>query len=190
MRRPSFAAIVVCLCALAGCDGGGGSCPWDRPSCCDNVLFGCGPFDLPQGCSCGDYFSRSFQGAPLQSQAGPALRTLTTTEGTWRVTLTKAGDGCSYLKKQTTATVLIRERNQQVSLKLLGFVTLRGNRIGRAVRTRGRLKAPLSRCAADIRSDINLSSLRAGSISGAVNVSCARQALSCSATYTGNMKKL
>lgn len=190
MRRSSFAAIVVCLYALAGCDGGGGSCPWERPSCCDNVLFGCGPFDLPQGCSCGDYFSRSFQGAPLQPQSDTTRRALTTTEGTWRVTLTKSGNGCSYLKKQTTATVLIRERNQQVSLKLLGFVTLRGNRVGRTVRTRGRLKVPFSRCAADVKSDINLSGLQAGSVSGTVAVSCSRAALSCSATYTGSMKKL
>jgi hypothetical protein len=190
MRRWSIVVLVVCLYSLVGCEGGGGSCPWERPSCCDNVLFGCGPFDLPQGCSCGDYFSRSFQGAPLQSQSESARRALTTTEGTWRVTLTKSGDGCSYLKKQTTATVLIRERNQQVSLKLLGFVTLRGSRVGRTMRTRGRLKVPFSRCAADVKSDINLSSLRAGTVSGSVAVSCAREGLSCSATYSGSLKKL
>lgn len=190
MKTSWCVALVFAVFAVSGCEGGGGSCPWERPSCCDNVLFGCGPFDLPQGCSCGDYFSRSFQGSPLQSQVQSSRRAVATTEGTWRVTLTKSGEGCSYLKRASTATVLIRERDQQVSMKLLGFVTLRGNRVGRAVRTRGRLKVPFSRCAADVKSDISLSSLRAGSVSGKVEVSCLNQALSCSAVYTGSIKKL
>lgn len=184
--------IISSLCALifVGCDGSGGNCPWNRPACCDNNLFGCGPFDIPQGCSCGDYFSRSFQGFPIQQKAIPPRSTLNTMEGTWRVALQKSGGGCSYLNKQSTATLLVRERNQQVSLKMLGFVTLRGNRIGRTVKPRGQLKVPYPRCTADVTTDINLSSASTGTLTGNVVVSCQNQSLSCSASYRGSLKKL
>jgi hypothetical protein len=106
------------------------------------------------------------------------------------VSLTKNGEGCSYLKKQLTATALIRERNQQVSAKLIGFTTLRGNRVGRNVRTRGRMKVPFSQCAADVKSNITLSSPTTGSLSGVVNVNCAAQDRTCSATYSGSLKRM
>ena len=80
--RPVLLSIVVTAFALTGCEGGGGVCPWQRPSCCDNNLFGCGPFDLPQGCSCGDYLSRSFQGIPLSAKASSSRRSLASVEGT------------------------------------------------------------------------------------------------------------
>ncbi len=190
MRKILIIASFSSLLLLSGCNGGGGSCPWDRPSCCDNNLFGCGPFDLPEGCSCGDYLSRSFQGFPIRSSAAPVRQTIAAAGGTWRVLLTKSGNGCSYLKRRTTATVLIRERNQQVSMKLLGFATLRGNRVGRNVRTRGRVRVPFSRCAADMMSAVSLGSSTAGSVTGSIAVSCAAQSLSCSATYSGHLRKL
>lgn len=190
MREALLGAAAFIALVLVGCEGGGANCPWERPSCCDNNLFGCGPFDLPQGCSCGDYFSRSFQGSPIRSKASSNRQTLATTEGTWRVSLTKRGNGCSYLKKQATATVLIRERNQQVTMKLLGFANLRGNRSGRHVRTRGSVRVPFSRCSADITSAIALSSATAGTVQGTVNVSCASQQLSCSSSYSGDIRKM
>ena len=190
MRIQLRGVLVVLVLALAGCEGGGGSCSWERPSCCDNNLFGCGPFDLPQGCSCGDYFSRSFQGFPIRPNPKPARQTRATAEGTWRVSLTKNGDGCAYLKRQATATVLIRDRNQQVSMKLLGFATLRGNRVGRNVRARGKVKVPFSQCAADVTSAISLASATSGSVTGTIAVSCATQNLSCSVSYSGNIRKL
>jgi hypothetical protein len=190
MRMGFLGTIVALVFALAGCEGGGGNCPWNRPSCCDNHLFGCGPFDLPQGCSCGDYLSRSFRGDPLQSKAAPVRQTLNSLQGTWRALLTKNGNDCSYLKKQTTTTVLIRERNQQITMKLLGLATLRGNRVGRNVRTRGQMRVPLSQCSAEVKSDVTLSSANAGTISGTINVTCRSQNLSCSAAYSGALKKL
>lgn len=190
MRRSLVATIALGAFVFTGCNGGGANCPWERPSCCDNNLFGCGPFDIPQGCSCGDYLSRSFQGFPIQSKAASSRQTLNTSEGTWRVALTKSGDGCSYLKKQAVTTLLLRERNQQISAKLLGFVTLRGNRVGRNVRTRGRIKVPFSQCLADVKSAITLSSATAGKVTGTVDVSCPTPNLSCSASYSGTLKKL
>lgn len=190
MRKIVFGTVVCLTLALAGCEGGGGNCPWNRPSCCDNNLFGCGPFDLPQGCSCGDYFSRSFRGSPLQVKAAPVRQTTSTAEGTWRASLTKNGGGCSYLKRQTTATVLIRERNQQITMKLLGFATLRGNRVGRNVRTRGQIRVPFSQCSADVKSEMNLSSGTSATVSGTVDVACRSQNLSCTATYSGALRKI
>lgn len=180
----------VLAVSLVGCDGGGGNCPWERPSCCDNNLFGCGPFDLPQGCSCGDYFSRSFQGFSIQSKTAPVRATSQSMEGTWRMALTKTGGGCSYLKSQSTATALIRERNQQVSIKMLGFVTLRGSRSGRFVRPRGQMRIPFPRCTADVSSNINQTSATTATVSGSVAVTCQNKSLSCSASYSGNLKKL
>jgi|LauGreDrversion4_2_1035121.scaffolds.fasta_scaffold64501_2 hypothetical protein len=191
MRRAFYGTVVVAVfLALSACEGGGGNCPWERPSCCDNNLFGCGPFDLPQGCSCGDYFSRSFQGFPVSSKVATVRQTGNTSEGTWRASLTKRGSGCSYLKRQTTATVLIRERNKQVTMKFIGLTTLRGNRVGRNVRSRGRISVPLSRCSADVRSDVALSSPSTGNVTAKVDVTCAAQNLSCSASYSGALKKL
>lgn len=187
MRRALLLGLVTMF--FAGCDGGL-NCPWDRPSCCDNVLFGCGPFDLPQGCSCGDYFSRSFQGMPLQRSSSRASMTPNSMEGTWRVSLQKKGNGCSYLSKTTTTTVLVRERKQQVNLKMLGFVTLRGNRVGKNVKPKGQFKVPLQRCTADISSDLNLTSATTGTVNGSVAVTCQNQALSCSTSYSGQLKKM
>ena len=190
MEKGLLGIVALIALALVGCEGGGANCPWQRPSCCDNNLFGCGPFDLPQGCSCGEYFSRSFRGSPLQAKTAPVRQTMGTTEGTWRASLTKNGSGCSYLKRQTTATVLIRERNQQVTMKLLGFATLRGNRVGRNVRTRGQMRVPFSQCSANVKSEINLSSGTAATVSGKVDVTCRSQNLSCTATYSGALRKM
>lgn len=181
------------ITVLVGCEGGG-SCPWERPKCCDNSLFGCGPFDLPQGCSCNDYFSRSFQGLPLQSQAAPNItplkRAVTTAQGTWRISLQKTSQGCSYLSKQSTSTLLIREKSRKVSVKALGVVSLRGKREGRRVKTRGEFKSPYPSCVADIKTVMTLTSATAGTVSATVDVLCTNQALSCSASYVGSVKKL
>ncbi len=180
-----FLIVVV----VAGCSGGV-DCPWDRPACCDNYVFGCGPFDIPQGCSCGDYLSRAFSGMPLKRANVGVPATSNSLEGTWRVSLQKKGSGCSYLSSVTTATALIREVKQQVNVKLLGFATLRGNRAGKNVKPKGQMKVPFPRCTADISSDMNFSSATTGTVNGTVKVTCQNQALSCSASYSGQLKKL
>ena len=52
-RMTKLIAIALAL-LISGCSGL--NCPFERPDCCDNFVFGCGPFDLPDGCDCGDYF--------------------------------------------------------------------------------------------------------------------------------------
>jgi len=182
----------ACVLAIivAGCNGGGGNCPWERPSCCDNNLFGCGPFDLPQGCSCGDYSSRSFQGFPLMTRAAPPPSTSLSMNGTWRLALQKNGSACTYLSKQSTSTVLVRERKQQVSMKLVGFTTLRGNRIGKALKPRGRMRIPHPKCSAEVDADVTLTGPATANVVGTVTVTCLDQSLSCTTTYRGNLKKL
>lgn len=182
-------SVAVCAVVIAGCTGGG-NCPWERPSCCDNALFGCGPFDIPEGCSCGDYFSRSFQGFPLTQKASRRPLTSNSVDGTWRATLQKNGGDCDYLSQNSTATVLMRETKQQVNVKMLGFVTLRGNRAGRNIKPKGQLKFPFPRCTADVSSDINLTSATSGTVNGTVKVVCQKQELSCSAMFSGQLKKM
>ena len=174
---------------FAGCNDGV-NCPWDRPSCCDNALFGCGPFDIPQGCSCGDYFSRSFQGFPLEQKATGRISTPNSVEGTWRATLQKNGKGCSYLSQSITTTLLIRETKQQVNVKALGLVTLRGNRAGKSVKPKGQMKVPFPRCIAEVSSDMNFASATTGMVSGNIKVTCQKQSLSCSASYAGLLRKM
>ena len=112
--------LLACLTTviLTGCEGG--NCPFQRPACCDNALFGCGPFDLPTGCSCGDYFSRSFQGEIKPSHQNLFTSADLSMDGTWRVSLTKTAGGCSYLQNSTKGTLLVRERSKKVSIKLRG----------------------------------------------------------------------
>lgn len=173
----------------SGCDGGG-SCPFQRPSCCDNQLFGCGPFDIPQGCSCDDYLSRSFQGAPLRGSAGRKALASFSTEGTWRVSLRKATSGCPQLSTQSQRTIIARERGRRVELKILGYANLRGSRVARLVRARGEYRTLFPRCVADAQVKMSLIDPRSARVSAELQITCAQSALSCAATFEGGAKRL
>lgn len=178
-----------------GC-AGGFDCPFERPSCCDNVLFGCGPFDLPNGCSCGDYFSKSFTGVPLPKHLPrqtllSAKGGLTDATGTWRVTGAKTNlKTCPTLPRSATSTLLIREENKKVSIKLLGYSTLRGNRFGEVIRAQGAYKMPLLGCEAFIKTEMTPTSAANSSVTTTVDWRCKVASRSCSVTYKGNAKRL
>lgn len=182
-------ACLVVMFGVVGCDGGG-SCPFERPTCCDNALFGCGPFDIPQGCSCGDYFSRAFSGAPIQRKVAIGKKIEVSTDGSWRVSLARVGNGCSYLSEKITRTVLIRERRGNVTAKVVGFANLRGSRVGRSAKLRGQLRVPVSRCVATMASDFTLDGSSQANLTGTVSVRCDDKRLSCEAEYRGVAKRL
>lgn len=184
----SVALACFSLMFLVGCEGG--NCPFQRQACCDNALFGCGPFDLPTGCSCGDYFSRSFQGQPLQRRERLFTRANLSMDGSWRVTLTKTAGGCSYLQKSTKGTLLVRERAKKVSVKLRGVATLKGDRRDKRVRARGQFKSLFPKCTAAISSTFTLVDSMNANVSGGVQVSCSNSALSCQASYEGKAVRL
>jgi hypothetical protein len=190
MRNVIQAVVLVCVStvALVGCEGG--NCPFQRPACCDDNLFGCGPFDLPTGCSCSDYFSRSFQGVTKSKQATLFTRADLSMDGTWRVALTKTSGGCSYLQDSPKATLLVRERSRQVSVKLRGVTTLKGGRYGKRINARGQYKTLFPRCAAALTSKFSLVDSMNASIDGTVVVSCQNTALSCHASYAGKATRL
>jgi hypothetical protein len=179
----------VAFVVIVGCDSGA-SCPFDRPTCCDNALFGCGPFDIPQGCSCEDYFSRAFSGAPLQKKIMSGKIREVSTGGTWRISLKRTGAACAYLSEKITRTVLIRERRGNVTAKIVGFANLRGDRVGRNAKLRGQLKVPVSRCVANMVADFRLVSAPQALVTGTVTVQCKDARLTCDAAYSGIAKRL
>lgn len=190
MRDVLRLLLLGCLTAviLTGCEGG--NCPFQRPACCDNALFGCGPFDLPNGCSCGDYFSRSFRGAIQQPRENLFTRADLSMDGTWRVSLTKTSGGCSYLQKTAKGTLLVRERSKKVSIKVRGVATLRGDRRNKRVGARGQVKSVFPKCTASISSAFTLIDSMNANVSGGVVVSCSNSSLSCQASYEGKAARL
>jgi hypothetical protein len=191
--RPLLLATLASL--ITGC-AGGFDCPFDRPSCCDNVLFGCGPFDLPNGCSCSDYFLKSFSGFKLANQTPrqtliSAQGVLADTSGTWRTTGTKTNSkACPLLPASATSTLLIREENKKVSIKLLGYSTLRGNRVGDVVRVQGAYKMPPLGCEAFIKTELTPTSATNSPVTTTVDWKCKVPSRSCTVTYKGNAKRL
>lgn len=190
MRNILQAAVLVCLMAFAltGCEGG--NCPFQRPACCDDTLFGCGPFDLPTGCSCGDYFSRSFQGVKKTKKETLFTRADLSMDGTWRVSLNKTSGGCSYLQDTAKGNLLVRERSKRVSLKLRGITTLTGVRYSRRVRARGQYKVMFPKCTAEFSSTFALINSMNANVSGTIAVFCRNAELSCQASYIGKAVRL
>ena len=184
---PKWHLLLVTIMMMS-CNGGG-SCPFERPSCCDNALFGCGPFDLPQGCSCGDYFSRSFSGSALRAHSKSRQRVELSSDGTWRVALERTSGGCSYLDDKVNQTLLIRERNGKVAVSILGITTLRGNRKNREAKVRGQFRTFLPRCVAEMRGDLSMVSASSLNVSSFVSVTCKEKELSCTASYAGRAKR-
>jgi len=176
--------------AIVSCSGGG-SCPFERPSCCDNALFGCGPFDLPQGCSCGDYFSRSFSGSALGVRAeSEKKKAALTTNGSWRVALARTSGGCAYLDERVNQTLLIRERNKRLVVKVIGVGTMKGDRVDREAKVRGQFKTLSPLCVTEMWGDVRLVSSSALNVSSSIAVTCKEKKLSCTASYSGRGKRL
>lgn len=186
--RVFTASLIVAILAV-GCDGGV-DCPLERPSCCDNQLFGCGPFDIPQGCSCDDYFARSFHGAVKRESAHAARLRRYTAQGTWRVSLQKTSTGCAHLPAQTRRTLIARDRYGRVEFKLFGYTKLRGIRTNRDVRVRGEYRTPFPRCTADIQVHMKIVDAVSATATSTLQVRCSQEALSCDATYSGAARRI
>lgn len=180
--------VLALIVLLSGCTGF--NCPVDRPSCCDNVLFGCNQFEMPQGCSCDDYFSQSYTGMKLQRSTPLYTKALKSVGGTWRVSLTKSSSGCDYLGDRVVNTLVMRERRRRVNVKLPGVTTLTGLRFGAKVRARGNYRTFFPRCSADIRTSIHFTDASNASVVGSVTTQCSQPGLSCSVTYQGSARRL
>lgn len=200
MVRSFLAACLIVLSGLLWGCASGFNCPFDRPSCCDNVVFGCGTFDLPSGCSCSDYFLRSFNGAMLpQTPAQSVMMSARSrvraqriaAAGTWRATAQKTDPAaCPLFPNNVTGTLLLRETGSRVSMKLLGYGTMRGLRARNTVRAKGAYKVSALGCIAFVQSELSLTNPSSSPYTVTLNWRCQNEANSCSATYQGSIKKL
>lgn len=177
-----------------GC--GGFDCPFDRPACCDNVLFGCTIWDLPQGCSCEDYALRSYAGVRLANQTPkqPPVTVsgvLADTSGTWRATGTKTSrNACPSMPMTSTSTLLIREQNRKVNVKILGYGTLNGSRTGDVIRAQGAFKVPGLGCEAFMRSEMVPASAVSSPMTVDISWVCRNPRQSCNVTLKGTARRL
>ena len=198
--RGFFAACLIVLSGLLwGCSGGF-NCPFDKPACCDNVVFGCGAFDLPDGCSCEDYALRSFSGAKrddahpqsaLMSVDSTARARAISASGTWRSIGHKTvSASCPLFPNRVTRTLIIRQTGARVRVKMMGYGTLRGTRARNTVRAQGAYKVPALGCIAFVRSQLSVESAVSSPHTVAIDWRCQQRINSCSVTYRGIAKKL
>jgi hypothetical protein len=194
MRRVSCGALsAIFLVVMAGC--GGLSCPFQRPSCCDNVLFGCGTFDLPDGCSCSDYFvsSSSAELKMLPKEIAPMSRVpkvVRSTTGVWRLTARKADSAaCPYLPRTIQKKVVVRESRGRAEMKVPGLLSLSGARSGNALSLGGERSIRQYGCRAKMSARILLSSGSSGSVRLVVENKCHSASLSCGVTYVGEIRR-
>jgi hypothetical protein len=198
--RGFFAACLVVLSGLLwGCSGGF-NCPFDKPACCDNAVFGCGVFDLPDGCSCNDYALRSFSGATLAGarpqsvlmSVDPTARARAlSASGTWRSVGHKiVPASCPLFPTRVTRTLLIRQTGARVRVKLMGYGTLRGTRVRNSVRAQGAHKVPALGCVAFVRSQLSVERAVSSPHTVTIDWRCQERANSCSVIYRGVAKKL
>jgi hypothetical protein len=177
--------------SVSGC-GGGFNCPFQRPSCCDNVLFGCGPFDLPQGCSCGDFFSNSFRGKFAVKQGQLMRMSSATAAGKWRAKLTRKTSNCRSILSSLVSNVTISQSGSRVTMTAPGIATLRGTRTNNTINVTGQYTPMLMLgCDAQVASKMDLSANDRASVTGNVRITCrSRPSNNCSASYSGEAMKL
>lgn len=196
MKRLLQACVLSLITVPLSVGCAGINCPYNRPACCDNALFGCGPFDLPQGCSCSDYFSRSYSGTTLQnvvasrSTGSSPLAKRFVHDATWRISIQKQDDNCPYISDSIQSTIMIRTQGKRVEVKIPGYSKLRGLRSNRSMRVRGIHQLQFPSCIATIEASIIHESQTAGSASGKLGVVCQQSSLSCSTTFQGTGRKL
>jgi hypothetical protein len=186
MRNISCFFLIVALLASVGCSGGL-NCPFQRPQCCDNALFGCGTFDLPQGCSCDDYLSRALRDKGLFSAPLVNARALTSANGTWRLSLSQTQSSCPGMLRIVSGNVDIRERRGRVSVKTPGYGTLRGRTSRGILRASGVYKPFVAGCSASVSSTMTVRTGQ-GPVRTSIDVNCGQ--LQCSMVYEGQGRKL
>jgi hypothetical protein len=187
----ALAAFFLIFTAFSGC-GGGFNCPFDRPSCCDNILFGCGPFDLPQGCSCSDFFSYSSRGSFAVKRGELMRMTATTAAGRWRVRLNRQSSNCRNVLSTVVSNMTLSQSGSRVTLTAPGIATMRGTRTNNTINTTGQYTPLLFiGCDAQLSSRMQLTANDKASVTGSVKIICKnRPANNCSASYSGEAAKL
>ena len=149
-----------------GCDGGF-NCPLDRPACCDNVLFGCGTFDLPDGCTCANFLY-----SPItRGYSAARASTTSTLSGTYRVELNRSSSSCAGLLPRVTGSVGVRENKGAVTVTIPGYGVLKGKVVNRIIRAAGSYRALFFNCTVGVRTAFSATRPK-GTATADLTISC------------------
>jgi hypothetical protein len=182
---------VLCGCAGGGGLGGGFNCPFNVPSCCYDSLFGCGTFDLPEGCSCSQYGFYSKENISALQYFSPAPKTASKNlSGTWRGNLKKQSSTCRALPAKVDGIVRIYDNPTSVSVAVPGYGTLRGGKSNtRGFKANGKYSSYFLACRADVSTVFTKSSFSRGTLQANVEYVCGGR-VSCTAQYKGTITKI
>jgi hypothetical protein len=179
-----IAAFICGSFVLLACDGEF-NCPANRPACCDNVLFGCGPFELPDGCSCSTYFSSSAFSSEAtraysitRSSTGPGFT------GTYRTRLTAPAKVCPGFLPTIGGAVRVRDSRGRVVVTVPGYGVLRGRAVGASLQAKGSYRPLLSACSAALALSMSAPT-PTSRVAVNIAVTC-RGIRSCNAQYSGS----
>lgn len=173
-----FFAFLLML-TVAGC--GGGLCPIDVPDCCRNVVFGCGPFELPFGCSCSDY------GYPFTTQSKRVvLPAAVAPETVWNGTLKQRNSSCPGLPDVLKGNLQIFTSSRGVQITVPGYGKLYGQRRSNRYVASGSY-SPFTACIGKTRVKMAASKERKAHTSVAMSYHCNGRRV-CSAQYDGELQ--
>lgn len=182
--------VLISLAGVDSCeDGGDGDCPFDPPRCCYNVLFGCGPFDLPEGCSCRDYglfFNRNISSNVMPMKNASMASPLLGKE--WMGTLMQTGGTCSSAPKQVSGIVIVnRRKDGRVTIAVPGYGNLVGRVRGSTITANGSFTPLFSSCRSQVATTMKKVNSRLSPTRSTFKYVC-RSEVVCDAAYSGVLK--
>ena len=178
-------SIFLLILFFVGC-ADGIDCPFDTPSCCYNVLFGCGPFDLPSGCSCSRY-GLSYHGAS-SAFFSPRAATTHSFSGIWSGTLLQESSECSSFLREISGILSVRELRNRIIVTVPGYGRMRGLKNSRGFGVSGQYFMPFSRCKSSIQATFMELESGVGSLQVRLGTGCNAQPR-CSASYQGTIQR-
>ena len=183
MERWLKSLIFFFFCGLlAGC-GGGFNCPFNPPQCCYNVLFGCGPFDIPFGCECSSYGL-----ARVAPATAPATFAGKKVSDVWSGALSRKRSSCPGIPATLRGRVVIKTTGRRIAVTVPGYGVLRGQRRGRVYRAKGAYAPFTPTCQGTATVTLAPQAGRRAGIDAVMSYGCGETNL-CSARYRGSLAK-
>lgn len=140
--------VLFCI-FLFGCNGVF-NCPIDPPSCCDN-LFGCDPFQLPEGCDC-DRYGLISQSKNLTTKTAVLKRKSPGFMGKWQGQLNRTSTTCSQSFYRVDGNAHISGSGKKVKINIPGYGRLEGDLFGKRINAKGGYK--VGSCSAELRTSL------------------------------------
>lgn len=177
-----YLVAIATMCVLSGC-GGGFNCPFNPPQCCYNVLFGCGPFDIPFGCECSSYGL-----ARVAPAKAPAMFAGAKVDNVWNGELTRRSSSCPGLPKKLRGKVVVKTTARRITVTVPGYGVLRGQRRGRDYRATGSYAPFTPTCKGKATVTVSPRGRSRAGVSAAMTYGCGERSL-CSARYNGALSR-